>query len=889
MTHAHQTAASGQNQSSTQQVASIGSDPQNAIASSVQQNQQSGHSEHGTQHDPPRPTPTSHPAADEHKHLETQQTQQAQQAQAQQKQQQQKAAEVQQAQQHADAMRTQQADDAARELQNDQTLLQNAIIGLQPEQQGTVMKNFGLLPPDQQKQLVSGLSQMPDDQLRRMLNDMGLLSDDGGSNSSAAPAGGPATAPSASAANATGAPRPITAAGAGTASQTDPHLQAAAVAPLPEDGNGVDTGANAANSATPTPLVASAFPAPASRPGDSSATAPAAAHAADTRNALTPPGDPSQTPHATDGMVSAAAAGQAAQPRASEQVPAHAIDQTDDSPATHTIDAAARPTANVPGFAPPRPQLASAQPPVMQPRRAEADSNATSGQTPAPDATPAPSAAGATHASASAATHSATTASQTPHAAPPVATPSTPAASPTETSESRSHADGTNDRAEAINDAAASSHGTPNLPSNSSMPARPGAASRQTSVEREQDDKDVTTQSAAAAGSALSTATSAAMSHHNVLQKENASANSNDVNAISGPNAPGKIVEEAGDADPSNQHPFGGGDMADQQHASGQSTTESVNEAEQAAQQQRAQQTQRTQQANLEALRQSNEGGQVIMQKLQAEGKPDSANVQQAVEHSSSVIGLILKKAYPKEQDRQKDAGKFVAMILRSHGFYTYEHSTRLIDLATDLAGRIGKKDPETQQKLADGIRYKDLGEVDYLLSKGTPRQREALTQFLSGMGMAQASMLHDIGKIKIPKEILYKPGMLTPDEARTMQMHPIYGAQILESIPPLRHAAPAARHHHERYDGKGYPDKLKGQAIPFEARVIAIVDTFDAMAADRPYRKGMSLDTCRSELLKGRGKQFDPELVEAFMDVLTDKFVKGKMSMEDYKLGPNA
>ncbi len=260
-----------------------------------------------------------------------------------------------------------------------------------------------------------------------------------------------------------------------------------------------------------------------------------------------------------------------------------------------------------------------------------------------------------------------------------------------------------------------------------------------------------------------------------------------------------------------------------------------------------------------------------------------------AAEHATSVIDVILKKAYGKERDREKDAGKFVALVLRAHGFYTYEHSTRLIDLACELAEMTGRKDEATRQRLTDGILYKDLGEVEYMLSKGTQRQRDSITQFLAGVNLAQAGMLHDIGKIKIPKEILYKPGMLTPDEARIMQMHPIYGAQILESIPPLRHAAPAARHHHERYDGKGYPDRLKGEAIPFEARVIAVVDTFDAMAADRPYRKGLPLDVCRSELLKGRGKQFDPALVEAFMEVLDKKFVRERMSMEDYKLGPNA
>lgn len=273
-----------------------------------------------------------------------------------------------------------------------------------------------------------------------------------------------------------------------------------------------------------------------------------------------------------------------------------------------------------------------------------------------------------------------------------------------------------------------------------------------------------------------------------------------------------------------------------------------------------------------------------------ADVQPNSAvRTNVAVQHASSVIGVILKKAYGNEETREKDAAKFVALILKTHGLYTYEHCTRLIDLATSLADQVGARDPETRRRIEDGVRYKDVGEVECLISRGSQRQREALSDFLAGEDIARAGLLHDIGKIKIPKEILYKPGMLTPDEAKIMQMHPIYGAQILEAIPPLAHAAPAARSHHERWDGKGYPDRLKGEEIPLEARIVSIVDCFDAMMADRPYRKGLPMHVVRNELWKGRGKQFDPVLVEAFMDVLDEKFERGHMGMEDYKLGLGA
>jgi len=342
-----------------------------------------------------------------------------------------------------------------------------------------------------------------------------------------------------------------------------------------------------------------------------------------------------------------------------------------------------------------------------------------------------------------------------------------------------------------------------------------------------------------------------------------------------------RIVEKSGGRDQS-----GSGTGEDQQDPQRQTTTR-VDARVEAVQQQQVENAQRVRTQVGEAGHRRVMAEQMMLKRL--ESLNPERQTQTAAKHASSVIGVILKKAYGDEKMRQKDAAKFVALVLRSHGFYTYEHCTRLIDLSTSLADMVGRKDEETKERLAAGVMFKDLGEVEYLISKGTPRQRQVLEQFLAGEGLAHQGLLHDIGKIKIPKEILYKPGMLTPEEARIMQMHPVYGAEILQSIPPLAHAAPAAKHHHERYDGKGYPDRLKGDTIPFEARVIAVVDTFDAMVADRPYRKGLPLEVCRSELVKGKFKQFDPDLVDAFMEVLDEKFVRGKLSMEDYKLGPGA
>ncbi|MGF1581082.1 MAG: diguanylate cyclase [Gemmataceae bacterium] len=125
---------------------------------------------------------------------------------------------------------------------------------------------------------------------------------------------------------------------------------------------------------------------------------------------------------------------------------------------------------------------------------------------------------------------------------------------------------------------------------------------------------------------------------------------------------------------------------------------------------------------------------------------------------------------------------------------------------------------------------------------------------------------LHDIGKIGILDSVLRKPGKLTDDEFDLMRMHPLHGADILETIPALRLFAPIARSHHERWDGKGYPDKLAGEEIPFLARVVAVADTFDAMTSDRPYRKGLSIEAAFDEIRKQAGKQFDPQCAKAFL-----------------------
>ncbi|MBC8248841.1 MAG: diguanylate cyclase [Anaerolineales bacterium] len=131
-----------------------------------------------------------------------------------------------------------------------------------------------------------------------------------------------------------------------------------------------------------------------------------------------------------------------------------------------------------------------------------------------------------------------------------------------------------------------------------------------------------------------------------------------------------------------------------------------------------------------------------------------------------------------------------------------------------------------------------------------------------------QAAFLHDIGKIGIPEHVIQKPGKLTDKQYERMKTHATLGAEFLETCHGLRHLTPFVRHHHEWWDGRGYPDGLRGEQIPLEARILALCDTVEAMASDRPYRRAMSLGEILSELKRCAGTQFDPVVIEAFVRV---------------------
>jgi HD-GYP domain-containing protein (c-di-GMP phosphodiesterase class II) len=131
------------------------------------------------------------------------------------------------------------------------------------------------------------------------------------------------------------------------------------------------------------------------------------------------------------------------------------------------------------------------------------------------------------------------------------------------------------------------------------------------------------------------------------------------------------------------------------------------------------------------------------------------------------------------------------------------------------------------------------------------------------------AAVVHDIGKIGVPDAILNKNGPLTDDERALMNKHPEYGWGVLRLFPALSQTSLITLHHHESFDGKGYPGKLRGSEIPLGARIVTVIDSFDAMVSNRPYRKGLPAEEAKRRLVQSSGTQFDPAVVKCFLGIV--------------------
>lgn len=180
-----------------------------------------------------------------------------------------------------------------------------------------------------------------------------------------------------------------------------------------------------------------------------------------------------------------------------------------------------------------------------------------------------------------------------------------------------------------------------------------------------------------------------------------------------------------------------------------------------------------------------------------------------------------------------------------------------------------------TMKSFAQVIEAKDRttrGHLDRTQAYGVALARRIDPAIAESTQLSYGFFLHDIGKVGIPERILCKEGPLSGEEWEVMRTHPTIGAQIVAPIRFLGDAIEVIRHHHERFDGTGYPDRLKGADIPLAARIFAVADSFDAMTSDRPYRDALTLDRALDEIWGGAGTQFDPEVVKVFVDMIEEE-----------------
>ena len=169
------------------------------------------------------------------------------------------------------------------------------------------------------------------------------------------------------------------------------------------------------------------------------------------------------------------------------------------------------------------------------------------------------------------------------------------------------------------------------------------------------------------------------------------------------------------------------------------------------------------------------------------------------------------------------------------------------------------------------------VSEYSVLLGKQLSLSEEDLNTLRIG------GLFHDIGKIGVPDTVLLKPGKLTDDEYSAIKNHPTIGAHILSTATIFHDILPIVKHHHERYDGKGYPSNLEGEKIPYLARIVAVSDTFDAMTSKRPYRDALPIEIVKEEFKKNIGTQFDPNIANVFLDILENNYDMISEIMQKY------
>jgi len=226
------------------------------------------------------------------------------------------------------------------------------------------------------------------------------------------------------------------------------------------------------------------------------------------------------------------------------------------------------------------------------------------------------------------------------------------------------------------------------------------------------------------------------------------------------------------------------------------------------------------------------------------------------------VLSLIGDKSAADLKDRTllTALGMVMGLILDNIRLYDYEYQAVLEILCAAL---------DRRDRVTEG-HSRRMAQLSLVVARELGLRGAALKD------LERAAILHDIGKITVPDAILSKPGPLTGAEWREMHRHPVVGYDMVRNVPLLRRAADIIYTHHERFDGSGYPNGLKGEEIPQGARIFAVVDAYDAITSDRPYRKARPHQYALEEIRRNTGTQFDPQMVEAFLKAEQKGLIRG-------------
>ena len=210
-------------------------------------------------------------------------------------------------------------------------------------------------------------------------------------------------------------------------------------------------------------------------------------------------------------------------------------------------------------------------------------------------------------------------------------------------------------------------------------------------------------------------------------------------------------------------------------------------------------------------------------------------------------INVELSETYEKLEKAYMESIETVRYTVEAKDLYTRGHSDRVSEYSVLIGKKLGLNDEDIRRLRIGGL-------------------------------------FHDVGKIGVPDSILQKNAKLTDDEYSQIKNHPTIGAHILSTASIFQDIIPIVKHHHERYDGNGYPSSLKGEEIPYLARIATVADSFDAMTSKRVYRDSLPMDIVISEIGKNKGTQFDPQIADAFLDILKNDYSSIEEIMKKYK-----